>query len=482
MNSIAETIQSHALAQPDKVAVIAEDRTVNYSQLWTLIKAAAQGLTQKGVKPGDRVVVESAHTVEFVACCYGIHLAGGVHVPIENHCPATRSGEIAAELSASLLLCGDRPLHAIGVSMDDPAQVSDETIVFPGRDTLAEILFTTGTTGKSKGVMVTHDAQMNMAQSCNAVLDYAADNLWLIPTPMNHAAGLRKTHMSMVKGSAVLLLSGFTDLRKLFDKLDGYPVTSIYLPPSAVQYILSLVPDAFEKYSGQLDFLYSSAAAMPQVVKETLRAQLPDTRMFDAYGGSETGAVCYMDFNKMIDKQGAVGKPNPGVEIFITDENHRVIQSSADNPGIIAIKSNTLMAGYWGEPELTAATLQNGVIYMSDMGYIGEDGYLYLKGRLGDVINVGGYKVAPIEVEDAALRLPMIAACACVPYTGRGSGLCVKLFVCLKDGYTFDKKEIASRLGDVLEAYKVPKFYEQIDAIPMTYNGKIDRKKLMNRQ
>jgi acyl-coenzyme A synthetase/AMP-(fatty) acid ligase len=170
------------------------------------------------------------------------------------------------------------------------------------------------------------------------------------------------------------------------------------------------------------------------------------------------------------------------VELFIVDENYQPVHATEQKPGIIAIRSNTVTAGYWNEPELTARTIQNGVIYMTDLGYIDEDGYLYLVGRRDDVINVGGLKVAPTEVEDMAQRFEKVDECACVPYEDKIFGRCLRMFVVMRPGYDFDAAEISDYLGTKLEAYKVPKYIERIDEIPKTYNGKIDRKRLIAMQ
>ena len=259
-----------------------------------------------------------------------------------------------------------------------------------------------------------------------------------------------------------------------------YNATSLYLPPAGIRYILTLAAKELAKFNDQLDFIYSSSSTLPGCDKEKLIDLLPDVRKFDAYGSSEVGAVCYIDYNAVRADGRCVGKPNPGVEIFIVDDNYNRIESSPENPGIIAIKSNTITAGYWNEPELTAQTIKNGVIYMSDIGYLDNNGYLYLVGRRDDVINIGGFKVAPTEVEEVALRMPMVADCACVPYDDENLGKVLKLFVRLNEGYILDSEEIARNLEKQLEAYKVPKYIEAIDAIPKTYNGKIDRKKLIN--
>jgi acyl-coenzyme A synthetase/AMP-(fatty) acid ligase len=480
MNSIVKCIYEHSLKQPHKTAVIATDHKVDYSTLWSLISGMASLLKSNGIQKADRIIVEGSHTVEFLVCCYGIHLAGAVHVPIERGTPADRISEISKEIKPKMVLTGMNPISHFGISLMDLLTFNCADHIFPEGDMLQEILFTTGTTGKSKGVMVTHKAQMNMCTSQNAVLNYSKDNMWLIPTPMNHAAALRKTHMSMVKGSSVLLMNGFTNLKKFFENMRTYNVTSLYLPPTGVRYIINLAAKELAKYNDQLDFIYSSSSTLPGGDKDKLIELLPDVRKFDAYGGSEVGAVCYIDYNAIRGDSRCMGKPNPGVEIFIVDENYNRIKSSPEKPGIIAIKSNTVTAGYWNEPELTAKTIQNGVIYMSDLGYIDDNGYLYLVGRRDDVINIGGFKVAPTEVEEVALKLPMIADCACIPYDDKVLGRVVKMFVCLNEGYAFDSEEIVRMLGAQLEAYKVPKYIEAIEAIPRTFNGKIDRKRLLN--
>ena len=480
MRSIVRSIYEHSLRMPEKVAVIADDTTVTYRVFWNMISAISVLLQRAGLKKGERVILEAGPTVEFLAFCYGIHLSEAVHVPVEKDIPEARINEIAAEIEPAMIFRGYHPLAALGVGLDDLQNTASDVSNFPSEEMLQEILYTTGTTGKSKGVMITHYGQMNMCESQNAVLSYSEDNVWLIPTPMNHAAGLRKTHMSMVRGSTVLIMDGFKDLKRFFQNMNDYHVTSVYLPPAGVHYILTLAAKELAKFDEQLDFLYSSSSALPGGDKEKLIQYLPHVRMFDAYGGSEVGAVVYIDYNHVRKGAGCVGKPNPGVDVFIVDEEYRPISATRDEPGIIAIRSNTVTAGYWHEPELTKRTIVDGVIYMSDLGYLDEDGYLYLVGRRDDVINVGGLKVSPTEVEDIALRFDPIAECVCIPYEQPGYGRCVKMLVKLKPDKTFDPESITQFLAERLEAYKIPKFIERIAEVPVTFNGKIDRKRAIS--
>lgn len=479
MRSVVKSIFCHSQESPSKIAIIASDREISYADFWKCIQGTADKLCKMGISEGDRVILEASHTVEFLVCCYAIHLAKAVHVPVEKSVPDDRIEEISSEIQPKLILKGVHPFEGLGLSFETLMDSEVSEANFPSEELLQEILFTTGTTGKSKGVMVTHYAQMNMCESQNAILNYSKDNVWLIPTPMNHAAGLRKTHMSMVMGSTVLLIEGFKNLKLFFDSMRNYKVTSLYLPPSAVHYILMLASKELAKYDEQLDFLYSSSSALPGGDKEKLIEILPHVRKFDAYGGSEVGAVCYIDYNSVHRDMGCVGKANPGVDIFIVDEDYKPFKATKDNPGIIAIRSNTVTAGYWNEPKLTAETIHDGVIYMTDLGYIDNEGYLYLVGRRDDVINIGGLKVAPTEVEDVALRYESIAECACVPFEDKVYGRVLKMFVVIKDGFTFNIEDITSYLETKLEAYKIPKYIENLAEIPKTYNGKIDRKRLI---
>lgn len=164
-------------------------------------------------------------------------------------------------------------------------------------------------------------------------------------------------------------------------------------------------------------------------------------------------------------------------DVDLSDSLSSLNNTKENSVGRVACKGKTLMSGYLGDSKLTASVLRDDTVYTADLGRIDEQGRLRLEGRAGDVINVGGYKVVPTEVEDAALSLSMIKDCICIPAQHRVLGTVLKLLVVLADGYALDKRAIAKGLQAAkLENYKIPMLYEQVDAIKRTYNGKIDRK------
>ena len=212
---------------------------------------------------------------------------------------------------------------------------------------------------------------------------------------------------------------------------------------------------------------------MAQADMEALCRLLPDTRLYNTYASTETGIICTHNFNSNTPsssltlqtsnpkpQSGCLGRPMPHSTVFITGS------------GLIACTGDTLMTGYIGEPERTAQVLRNGVLYTSDLGTIDAEGRLHLQGREDDVINVGGFKVAPTEVEDAAMSHPSVADCLCTAVDHKITGKALKLLVAVAEGYTLDKRALAKHLADRLEPFKVPMLYEQVASIRRTFNGK----------
>ena len=233
--------------------------------------------------------------------------------------------------------------------------------------------------------------------------------------------------------------------------------------------LLQFAPERLASYADKLDFIESGAAPLAHADMLRLCELLPHTRLYNTYASTETGIIATYNFNDGQCLQGCLGRPMPHSRLVITSE------------GLIACQGDTLMTGYVNDPELTATILHDDTIFTADMGHIDEEGRLRLEGRQGDVINVGGYKVAPTEVEDAALSLPQVNDCICIAVDHPLTGQALKLLVVTPEGQPFDKRQIARALKAQLETYKVPLLYEQVEKIQRTYNGKINRKFYQNR-
>lgn len=489
LTSIALTIQQKANEVPERVAFIVNGETCNYSRLAEYNRRAALYLQRKGIVPGDRVIVESDHKLDYVYLWYGIQLLGATFVPVEKNTPSNRIMEIAKELDTGFVVTleerADLP-RAWGLAQMMPEILATEDTyvpVEPDPESLAEILFTTGTTGKSKGVMVSFANQINIALAGIETTNIQSDNVWLIPTPMNHAAGLRKAHIAMAVGSTVCLIEGFRNFKQYFQTIHDYNVTSLYLPPSAIHMMLTVASQNFAELKDQIRFIYSSSTAYPETDKEKMRKLMPNVYMYNCFGCSEVGVACTDEFCVSGGSKypGSVGKPNSLSEIVILDEDgNEMTNASAENPGFVAIRSKSVMKGYWNEPELTAQAIRNGMLVMSDLCYFSPEGELILVGRSNDTINLGGLKVAPLEVEDVAMRADCVDECLLIPMS-RGGNMALKLLVVLKEGAELDEESIRGVISENLEPYKVPKQIIVVDEIQKTFNGKIDRKEMIKR-
>ena len=472
-----ERIFAHARSTPDKLAVAAEGGELSFSQLAALVYGVSAALGERNLPSGSRILSVASATVEYVAVCYGIHLAGHVHVPVEKGIPAERLAEIAERVDAALILGPADPLCGrtfVGVdglmerSRELASRWTAETAIdYPAADNCGEILFTTGSTGRSKGVMLSRKGLAAYTSIVNKAVAMKPDTVFLVCTPMNHAGAMRRLHMSMDNGSTIVLVDGLKNLKVFYQFMERYRVTAAYLPPSCVHILLMFSAKQLAALDEQLDFIYTGSAPFPESDKSRLCALLPTTRLFNVYGGSEVGSVCNYNYNVPDAKPGCIGRPYPGVEVKLIGEE-----------GFIAIRSPMNMLGYLAEPELTASVFDGEWFRTSDCGYLDEEGYLYFRSRGDDVINVGGMKVAPTEVEDVALRCEDVLDCACTSVENPVSGTAVKLLVVVKEGHAFDPRKILREMRPLVEAYKLPSQVEQVEAIPRTFNGKIDRKKL----
>ena len=433
---LEDYLRQHAEETPDRTAVICDGETISYAALYQRVQARAATLPQ-----GQVVVFRSSQTVDFLVTYFAIHLAGSVAAPLERDTPEPLFQEITASLTGSELPPGS-----------------------------ADILYTTGTTGRSKGVIISHRTILADAENLIAGQGFSRDLVFIINGPLNHIGSLSKLFPVVMLGATLYLLNGMRDLNAFFEALD-YPAPKMatFFVPATIRMLLQFAPERLASYADKLDFIESGAAPLAHADMLRLCELLPHTRLYNTYASTETGIIATYNFNDGQCLQGCLGRPMPHSRLVITSE------------GLIACQGDTLMTGYVNDPELTATILHDDTIFTADMGHIDEEGRLRLEGRQGDVINVGGYKVAPTEVEDAALSLPQVNDCICIAVDHPLTGQALKLLVVTPEGQPFDKRQIARALKAQLETYKVPLLYEQVEKIQRTYNGKINRKFYQNR-
>lgn len=435
MKTLEDYLRQDAELYPEKVAVICGDEACTYRQLWDRVEARAEVL-HSSLSPIRPFL--STQSIDFLVEYFAIHLAGAVAVPLEK-------------------------------MMDiEPCPIPQG---------VADILFTTGTTGKSKGVMISHSTILANAENLIAAQGFHHDLTFIICGPLNHIGSLSKVYPVIMVGGTLHILEGMKDMNAFFGAMDvaGKEMFATFLVPANIRMLLSFASERLSNYVDKIEFIETGAAPISQSDMEKLCELLPKSRLFNTYASTETGIIATYDYNHGECVAGCLGKPMRHSHFFIVSEDGQK-QSSPHFMGKVACTGKTLMVGYYGDEALTKSVLRDGTLYTSDLGEIDAEGRLRLKGRDGDTINVGGYKVNPTEVEDVALALASVKDCVCIPVNHRVLGTVLKLLVVLQDGFQLDKRQLALALREKLAAYKVPMQYEQVDSILRTFNGKIDRK------
>ena len=431
-----QAIRRHAATMPDKVAVVCDSSSITYGQLLEAIEQRCSELEGLGARPHRPFVYRASQDIDFIVTYCALHSMGAIAVPLGHDAPQGYFDSVRTEVEGCTYA-----------------------------DDIVDILYTTGTTGKSKGVMLSETCLVSCAENFIVDMGFSSELVFVISGPLNHIASLFKMHPMLTVGGTVCVVDGMKDMNAFFDIFSlPFDKFGMFLVPSSIRMLLQFSYDRLASLAGRIDVIETGTAPIMQGDMALLSKALPNTRLYNTLGGTEIGCVCTYNFNDGIHKENCVGHPMTNTTVEVTEE------------GEIVISGKTIMSGYVNDPEGTAAVLVDGKIHGSDLGYVDEDGMIRLVGRRGDVINVGGFKVNPTDVENAASSHPSVKECICVAGSHPIIGTVLKLIVVLRDGCELDKRGLSLHIKARLESHKVPTYYETASELRKLYNGKLDRK------
>lgn len=432
MDRLEDFLLRHSEEKPEQEALVCGSERMSFAKFYACVKAESQVWN---VYDRRAVVVRSSQSVSFIVTYFAVHLAGKVIIPLENDVPDVHKKQIERLVAKSRI-----------------------------PDDIADILFTTGTTGQQKGVMLSHRALVANAENLIEAQGYTTDTVFVISGPLNHIGNLSKVWSIVMKGGTLVITEGVKDMESFLNAFE-YPSSSLatFLVPASIRMLIQFAPRRLKSLADKIDFIETGAAPMAQSDMEDLRQLLPHTRLYNTYASTETGIVSTYDYSCNDCITGRLGRSMKHATVLITEK------------GGVACKGPMLMSGYVGDPKLTHDIVREGVLYTSDMGFIDEEGCLNLKGRMDDVINIGGYKVSPVEIENQVLAYPGIKDCICICAHHPVIGQVLKLLYVTYPSTDFNQKALIKFLKANLESYKLPFLYARIDKVERTYNGKINR-------
>jgi long-chain acyl-CoA synthetase len=477
-----------------------EDQHCTGPQLADRSRRLSGGLRAAGLRPGERVVVCMANCPEVGISYQAIWRAGAVTTPVLFLLSPDELRHVLTDSEAVLVITTPEFLPKVtaaatgvasvrGIVVVGPAAAGDGVPLLSFADlesaspgplvdadpgSLAALLYTGGTTGRSKGVMISHDALSASSWAALVTSWEPAMTTMLLPLPLSHVYGLMINAMQLhaVEPGTTVLMRWF-DPAGWLRLVAEHRVTTSSVVPSMLQMLLQ---QPLEDYDlSALIRITSGAAPLPGQVLDDLARRLPGVEIAEGYGCTETAAIISTSPIGAA-RRGSVGVPAPGVDLRIERPDGTAAAQGED--GEICVAGPLVMTGYWNSPAETQEALRGGYLHTGDVGRLDPDGYLFIVDRIKDLIIRGGYNVYPRDAEDALIQHPDVVAAAVVGRPDPKYGEEVVAFVQLRADATVTAAELTAFGKEHLSAVKYPREVRIIDAIPLTSVMKTDRKKL----
>ena len=500
MLTIPQVVRA-AAAFGDREALVDGDRRWTFSELVREIERCARSFVALGLRPHDRVAVWAPNSPEWMFAALGAQMVGGVLVPINTRFKGAEAAYVIDRSGATFLFvangflgidyeseltehappCLRHVVDIAGSSWDDfvvtgrdvsPSMLAErEAAVRP--DELCDIIFTSGTTGRPKGVMSRHDQTIRVFLEWSAIVGLDAEDRYLIVNPFFHTFGYKAGFLAcLLRGSAMLPLAVF-DVPTVLRMVSAERITALPGPPTLYLSILNH-PDRSTFDLSSLRLAVTGAAAVPVEMIRRMREELSFRVILTAYGLTEsTGTItmCRQDDDPETISSTS-GRAITDIEVRVVDENN--VEVPRGTAGEIVCRGYNVMPGYFADPAATASTIdEDGWLHTGDVGVMDERGYLAITDRLKDMFIVGGFNAYPAEIENALLGHPAVAQVAVVGRPDERMGEVGHAFVVRRPGTSVESNEILEWARTRMANYKVPRGITFVEALPLNASGKV---------
>jgi len=490
-------LQRSAEAHPDKTAVMDGSRSATFPELDSLAGRLAGVLKDQGLKRGDRVLMSMENSIESVAAYYGVLKAGGVCVEVPDRSTPSEVSYYLENSGARLCILSDASARRLG-------PVDAECVIGPGvpagregarrvswedvlrapdyapreglsEDDLAAIVYTSGSTGRPKGVMLSH---RNLCANTQAIVSY----LGLTPSdrvmavlPFHYVYGKTLLNTHVMAGGSVVINNRFAFPNTVVSDMIAREVTGFAGVPSTFAILLNR--SVFPKTPvPSLRYVTQAGGAMAPALTKRLIGCLGNAKLFIMYGATEASArLTYLPPHRQ-DKLGSIGIPIPGVEASIRDDDG--FELPPLQVGNICARGENIMQGYWGDAAETARAIRPWGLVTGDLGHRDEEGFIWLTGRIKDMLKVGGERVSPREIEDAIIESGLVHETAVIGRPDEYLSEVPEAFVVPLNHETFSLDDLKVFIDGRLAPHKHPRRWTVVKALPKKPSGKIDKEAL----
>ena len=508
IRTFADVPRFHARERGDAVALIEGDREITYGELDRASTACAAALIAEGVKPGGRVGVLDKNAADYFVLLFGAAKAGAVLVPVNWRLAAPEITFILDDAEAEVLFVGPDFVDALGYFGKDLKTVRKTVVMgaaaggWPGfRDWLAPFdnaedpkaesaekdivlqMYTSGTTGHPKGVMLSHFNFLGNVPLREAEADewatWSPDDVAQVAMPLFHIGGTGSAFLGVYAGSKLVITREF-DPGLVLKQIEQYKIAKVFYVPAVLLFLLQHPASATTDFSSLKYILYGASPIPLDLLRKSM--DVFKCGFVQLYGMTENCGLCTYLPAEDHDPAGnermrGAGKPQVGVEIKVVDGEGNTLPPR--QVGEICARSLSVMAGYWKREDATAKTIDgDGWLHTGDAGYVDEDGYLYIYDRVKDMIVSGGENIYPAEIESALFGHPDIADVAVIGVPDDKWGEAVKAVVVAKPDARATAEDIIAFARTRIAGYKVPRSVDFVDYLPRNASGKLLKREL----
>jgi amino acid adenylation domain-containing protein len=476
---------------PGKPALVCADARLTYAELKTRVAALAHELQRRGLERGERAVIFLHNSPEAVIAVFAVLAAGGVFSVVNPGTKADKLAYILNNCRAALLVTEPR-LAPVAEQARSRAPLLIDVITTPfnveltpapgdaGIDLdLAMIVYTSGSTGFPKGVMMTHANIVAAATSITTYLQSSPQDVVLSVLPLSFDYGLYQALMCVKVGATLVLEKSFTYPGVVLERLRAEKATGFPIVPTLAAMLLQMKqiqPGMFP----QLRYLTNTAAALPVAHVRRLQELFPQAKLYSMYGLTECKRCTYLPPEQLVLRPGSVGIAIPGTQAYVVDDAGERVPRGVT--GQLVIRGAHVMKGYWEDEEATRRALRPGpypwekVLYTGDLFKTDAEGYLYFVGRMDDIIKTRGEKVSPKEIETCLYELTGVREAAVIGVPDAILGAAIKAVLAVDPESGLTEREVMRHCAARLEEFMVPKYVEFRGELPKSENGKISRR------
>lgn len=485
---VTNLLKQHAQENGDRLITIFEGRATTYKEFYEKVERLAAYLQQQGYGRGDIAAIYMLNSDAFMIAYFATQLAGMSAMPINTKLATPEISYIFNHSEAKILIYDQKiqdKAFETGYSFELKIEngdsntfqniLQDESLQFEPVELdpqeMSVVMYTSGTTGKAKGVMLTQENIYETAKIWSESMEMTEDDRMFICTPLFHCAGSHVFAVPTIyKGGTVIIEEAFSP-DKTLQQLKETDATIFFGVPAMYTILLNR-PDIKTLSFPKLRLFAYGAAPMPYEMVKRLKDTFPQVKVQNLYGQTENSpaSTSLLD-DQALHKIGSVGKPLARTEVQVVDELGNPLP--VGQVGEIVVKGKQVMKGYLRNPEETARTIRNGWLYSGDLGRFDEEGFLYIVDRKKDMIIRGGENVYPIEVEDVLYQIPEILEAAVVGVPHEVYGEVPKAYAVLKEGKEITEQQIIDYCLTKLAKYKVPLEVEFLAELPRNASGKV---------